>query len=318
MEQDEANDTENAIQSTPHDMEKASPNLAVVHTSDEAGAMLALFDSLIAAPLQVSERKTHNPIYSDYLTSRIVAIEVGEEKTYHLHSSLLCQASQRFEKGLAGGFQEAKSLKINLDESPDIFSHFADFLYIPGWKPACNNGSDFIHLSELYAMGERLAAQTFQDAILRVFIDKIQAYSLETGELCRLLTVACRDITECQYPRDDPMRDHIFWLAALRLSSLQRSEEFQRVLCEQNELGKQLCLRAGSGTTTMPPNPFNNKHEELLTGAVREGSSPQTRRQDGDANVIFGREMSGFLENGPTTGRTQNKIVLNTSYKKKR
>lgn len=193
-----------------------------------------------------------------------------EEKTYHLHSSLLCQASQRFKKSLTGAFQEAKSLKINLvDESPDTFSHFVDFLYIPGWKPTCDNSSDLIYLSGLYAMGERLVAQDFQDAILRVFIDKIRAYSLETGELCRLLTIACRDITECLQPRDDPMRDHIFWLAASRLSNLQHSEEFRQALYEQDELGKQLCLRAGNGTTTMPPDPFNHSHEELLPGAVR-------------------------------------------------
>ena len=179
---------------------------------------------------------TKSLILSSHLTSCIVAIQVGEAKTYHLHSSLLCQASQRLKNNLTGTFQEARSLKISLvDESPDTFSHFVDFLYIPGWKLTCNNSFDLIYLSELYAMGERLTAQDFQDAILCVFIDKIQANPLETGELCRLLRVACCDITERLNPRDDPMRDHIFWLAALRLSKLQQSEEFRQVLCEHDE-----------------------------------------------------------------------------------
>lgn len=65
MEQDEAKEVEIPIQPMPHDTEEASSNLAVVHTSDEAGTMPVLFDSLTAAPLQVEKRKTHIPIYSE-------------------------------------------------------------------------------------------------------------------------------------------------------------------------------------------------------------------------------------------------------------
>ena len=49
----------------PNDTEESLSNLAVAHTSGEVGAVPALFDSLIAAPLQVKKTKTHIPIYSE-------------------------------------------------------------------------------------------------------------------------------------------------------------------------------------------------------------------------------------------------------------
>jgi hypothetical protein len=186
--------------------------------------------------------------------SRIVAVVV-EETTYHLHSSLLCLKSKRFKRALTGGFQEEKDLKIDLtEESPDLFSHFIDFLYMSEWKPICKSSSDLTHLPELYAMGERLLAHDFQDSVLRTFIDNVKTYTLETSQLCQLLTTACNDITERQYPKDDPMREHIFWLAASNLTRLQTSQEFQQLLIIQAELGRQLSLRAGNGTSAMPSN----------------------------------------------------------------
>lgn len=107
-------------------------------------------------------------------------------------------------------------------------------------------------------MGERLLAYDFQDSVLHIFIEKITTYTLETSQLCQLLVAACNDITERQYPQDDTMRNYIFWLAAMNLTRLQASDEFQELLITQAELGRQLSLRAGNGTNARP----SNTHEQ--------------------------------------------------------
>jgi len=119
-------------------------------------------------------------------------------------------------------------------------------------------------------MGERLLAQGFQDSVLRIFIDNITRYTLDSSELCRLLTAACNNITERLYPNDDPMREHIFWLAALELSNLQKSEDFRELLITQVELGRQLSLRAGNGTSIRPSNQFNSDDEFLMQRTFKD------------------------------------------------
>ena len=79
------------------------------------------------------------------------------------------------------------------------------------------------------------AAENFQDSILRVFINKIQTYNLEKSQLCQLLGIACNDITEYKSPTDDPMYQHIFWLAACRLAELQHFDEFHEMLDQKFE-----------------------------------------------------------------------------------
>jgi hypothetical protein len=107
-------------------------------------------------------------------------------------------------------------------------------------------------------MGERLLAHDFQESILRIFTDNITMYTWEASQLCQLLTAACNKITERRCPRDDPMRENIFWLAASNLTKLQKSDEFQDLLITQVDLGKQLLLRAGNGTSPRP----SNHHEQ--------------------------------------------------------
>ena len=65
MEQDEANEVEISIRPIPSDTKESLSNLVVAHASDEAGALPVLFDSLIAAPLQVEKTKTYVPVYSE-------------------------------------------------------------------------------------------------------------------------------------------------------------------------------------------------------------------------------------------------------------
>jgi hypothetical protein len=161
--------------------------------------------------------------------------------------------------------QEAQQLKIDLsDESADHFAHFVDFLYKPGWRPVCKEASDLVYLVEIYALGERLVAQEFQDTILRIFRDNARNWGFTHVQLCQILGIACSSITERLHPRDDPMRDVIFWLVTTRLTELQKTEEFLEVLTEYPELGTQLILRAGNGNTSMPSDPFVARDNDTL------------------------------------------------------
>ncbi|QDS71868.1 hypothetical protein FKW77_010075 [Venturia effusa] len=207
----------------------------------------AVFDSILAAPILVGHTK---PSYSDYLTSRMVAVVVSSGKTYHIHSSLLCRESERFYKSLNSEHTEATQLKIDLiDETAHQFRHFIDFLYELDWKPKTTSS---IRLAELYALGERLVAPRFQDIILQVFREGSDIRAINLSQLCQLSGFACSNITERFHPRDDPMRDVIFWLVSTRIAELQKTEEFRQVLIEHAELGTQLILRAGNGTQAMP------------------------------------------------------------------
>jgi hypothetical protein len=192
--------------------------------------------------------------FGSYLTSRIVAIQVAQDTVYHLHSSLLCRESHRFDKDLTLGFKEANDLVINLDdENPKEFCSFVEFLYKPDWQPLCQDGSDAVQLARLYAMGERFLAQGFQDTILRPFRAYMNKHpdSIKDDHVCTLLDIACSELVERPPPNDNPIRNHIFWLAALRLSDLQKDEVFQTLLYDHLELGRQLCLRAGNASMRM-------------------------------------------------------------------
>lgn len=207
----------------------------------------------------------------------MVAVVVSSGKTYHLHSSLLCRESERFHKSLTSEHTETTQLKIDLiDESAENFAHFVDFLYKPNWEP---NDDSRIQLAELYALGERLVAQTFQDIILRAFRKNLQHFPLTSVQLCQLAGVACGKITERFHPRDDPMRDVIFWLVSRRISELQKAEEFRQVLVEHGELGTQLILRAGNGTEQMPEDPFVVRENGAMQPVLRKSMlSMKTRR----------------------------------------
>jgi hypothetical protein len=139
-----------------------------------------------------------------------------------------------------------------------------DYLYKPKWEPTCKLAPDLVYLAELYAMGERLVAQAFQDIILRTFRNNINRITMPQTELFTLLGIACGSITERLHPRDDPMRDVILWLVSTRLTELRVTEEFSQILTEYRELGKQLILRAGNTNAQMPSDPFVARENDTL------------------------------------------------------
>ncbi|KIW00340.1 uncharacterized protein PV09_08053 [Verruconis gallopava] len=147
-----------------------------------------------------------------------------------------------FEKALTVRIVEASNFVIKFDdEVAKQVMHFLEFLYIPGWKPP----KDIILLARLYAMGERFSAARFQKVILDQFGAFLKEWAprhIRIGDICALLEIACNDIMEHPYLNDDPIRKYVFWLAAARLSELHKSNDFQWLLCDNDELAKELCL----------------------------------------------------------------------------
>lgn len=150
-------------------------------------------------------------------------------------------------KCLMSKHQEAQQLKIHLDERTSIlFSIFVGFPYQPTFQFECTRSDRLLVLAEAYPMGARLVAPRFQEAIFQEFIRYAQRLDLASDDLCHLLIIACSQITERINPSDDPMRNHIFLYAASKLTKLQMSEKFKKLLRQYEELGRQLVLRAGN------------------------------------------------------------------------
>ncbi|KAF2104753.1 hypothetical protein NA57DRAFT_70960 [Rhizodiscina lignyota] len=176
---------------------------------------------------------------------------------------LLTKESNKILKELNGPFKEAKELKIDLSEEDSLlFAHFVKYLYSEKpceALPTVQNGhvSTYVLLARLYAMGERLWAPKFKDAILRNFTATFDVNTaIPEHDLCELLKIACEEITE-RVPEDDEMRRNIFWFASCRLTNLQRYPDFTEVMLETYpELGRQLALRAGNPAyAAQPPRP---------------------------------------------------------------
>ena len=155
-------------------------------------------------------------------------------------------------------------MTINLaEETSELFKDFVSFLYIPGWVPPINTPMDLIRLPRLYAMGERLMAQEFQDVVLRVLRDTVKKRTLEATGVMLMLRSVCNEVIARPWPNDDRMRDHVFWFATKNLSSLRKSPSFIQFLDELPEVGKQLSLRAGDTVVWPPTTPFTPKKEKL-------------------------------------------------------
>jgi hypothetical protein len=238
-----------------------------------------LLESIMAAQVQIKEMNGEETSRNELFTSRIVAVTLGSSgreppKTFHLHSSLLCRESKRFEKGLTTkGFVDERDMKIDLeyDDCP-YFGYFVDYLYTPKWEP---KQLEPLLLVLMYAMGERLVAKGFQDTIHRVFNEQVSSarYSgdgaVDQKMICHLLRVACQQITERE-PEDDPMREDIFRLAASKLTWLQGAPEFRELLCHFPELGMQLALRAGNG----PMFSSKNRNKKTVAPEASPGTGP--------------------------------------------
>ena len=85
----------------------------------------------------------------------------------------------------------------------------------------------------------------FQFATLRKFTASFTSRTTIADQgVCDLLEIACAELPE--RVDEDPLRAQIFWYAASRLTMLQDYDYFLQLLEIHKELGKYLCIRAGS------------------------------------------------------------------------
>ena len=164
--------------------------------------------------------------------------------------------SKRIERGLRGGFKESTEYKIDVDEDPQLFIHFLEYLYQPGVinSNTVQHDADYVLLARLYAMGERLQADGFQAYALRRFLADFGPYTNISGWIiCDLLEIACDQLPDRVNP--DPLKNHVYWYVAARLNKLRKFSRFSELLCERASLGKDLCLRAENSTMSQPHKP---------------------------------------------------------------
>lgn len=113
-------------------------------------------------------------------------------------------------------------------------------------------------------------AQRFQEAIFQEFIRYSQRLELASDDLCHLLIIACSEITERVNPSEDSMRNQIFLYAASKLTKLQVSERFKKLLRKYEELGRQLVLRAGNGVSMTAPDHHRGGRSTPITSWCRK------------------------------------------------
>lgn len=106
-------------------------------------------------------------------------------------------------------------------------------------------------------MGDRMQAEAFQAHVLRRFLSKFdQSTTISDWIVCDLLEIVCDQLPD--RINIDPLRDHVYWYVASRLDQLQHFPRFSTVLSSCPCLGKDLCLRAGNGTSPQPHRPSDS------------------------------------------------------------
>ncbi|OCL09852.1 hypothetical protein AOQ84DRAFT_338301 [Glonium stellatum] len=192
--------------------------------------------------------------FSEFLTSPIVSVLVGNRRTFLIHSGLLNGESEKLCNSLKGGFVEAEEWKINLpDEDPELFGYYVEYLYrdSPLLTRSVANYCDYVTLARLYALGERLGALNFQSIALRRFTASLQSNTpIPELSVCELLEIACATITARLV--EDPMRAQIFWYASSRIPQLQKFDMFRQLLKELPELGGCLCMTVSKPQPAKP------------------------------------------------------------------
>ena len=184
---------------------------------------------------------------------------VGNEspKTFLLHAALLDHESDELAKDINSGFREGETKRVVLNqEDPGLFGYFVDYLYSDRWleNGDASRNADYIVLARLYTLGERLQAKNFQRAALRKFTSSLtKGTTIADQSVCELLEIACTELPE--RVNEDPLRAQIFWYAASRLTMLQDYDYFLQLLDVHKDLGKYLCVRAGSSTAPQPKKP---------------------------------------------------------------
>ncbi|THW55651.1 hypothetical protein D6D20_09330 [Aureobasidium pullulans] len=179
------------------------------------------------------------PVPSKY-KGPYVQVEVGVE-TFKISKVLLCESSSYFHAALNGGFMEAKTNRILLDERLELFEIFHTWLY--------KNDLDFLELEaelkepmevqtayvELYCFADRRGVMALGDQILKKFDQFVRPEGMpvrldtgiislvwsnlpENSGLCRYLVAIERDATRCHLPsREEIDYD---WLPGYFISAL--------------------------------------------------------------------------------------------------
>lgn len=197
------------------------------------------------------------------LTSRIITVTVAKSRIFYLHNDNLVTESERFANSLAGNFREVVDAVITLDEEdPELFGFFVEYIYRDRSTLSRKVGhySEYVTLAHLYSMGERLMAPRFQAYCLWRFTELLTSQTSISKEcVCELLQIACKDVTE--RVKEDPLRSHILWYGAIRITHLQNSAMFRQLLRDIPNLGGQLCLWMNQ---SQPPKPamLNELHHK--------------------------------------------------------
>jgi hypothetical protein len=150
--------------------------------------------------------------------------------TFLLPSHLLCTYSERFKRALSGEFQEAKELKISVDENYLLINHFIRWMY----TKALNTPSPRVALCplglhlvvNLYVLGERLVSDTF----------KIYARTL--------IFERWRDDMVPERSPEDPVRLLFFCTAHHNLAVLRKNQKFRLLIQTTPEISSAICLNA--------------------------------------------------------------------------
>jgi hypothetical protein len=195
--------------------------------------------------------------FNRFLTSSVAAVTVTKSetsKTFYFHTNLLFAESEREFKSLGGEFKEAKEKASGLEEDPELFGFFVEYLYRDRsiLSRDVQHYAEYVTLARLYALGDRLMAPRFKACALWRFSKSLgkDQKAISDEAICKLLHIACTEITE--RTKEDPMRAHIFWYAATQINKLQQSAQFRKLLCDIPESARQLCLWVGQ---TRPPIP---------------------------------------------------------------
>ncbi|RDI85214.1 hypothetical protein Vi05172_g4797 [Venturia inaequalis] len=74
--------------------------------------------------------ESDHPLFSSNIGSTIVTIEAGQDKQqFTVHKDLIVACSPYFKAAFEGAFREAKEKSIQIDDEPETFQFFLDWLY---------------------------------------------------------------------------------------------------------------------------------------------------------------------------------------------
>lgn len=94
----------------------------------------------------------------------------GKKSTFTIHKNIICHYSRYFAAAFNGGFQEGQTQEVLLkDVNPAIFTTFSHWLYSQQIDKTTNAMKDFV---DLWLLGSRLLAPTFQNCALKWFDEK--------------------------------------------------------------------------------------------------------------------------------------------------